>query len=537
MKKLAITLMLFLPALAGAACTPSATGLGLCIPNFGDRWDVWSEKARTNFVLLNSSVPIASSTPTYSSLGVTNWITAGSSIAAGAGFYGAGTGLTAVPAGELTGTVPTGSVDLSTVTTALGLKVNKAGDTMTGQLTTSSSMTAIGGFVGNITGNAGTATALAADPADCTLPNVALGINASGAAACAQPSNVTGTAANITGNLAASQVAAGSLGSNVIASSITLAAMYGAPTLTGTNITAIPNAALVTAVIPSSATGTYPLSISGNAATVTNGVYTTGSYANPSWITSLATAKIDLSTVTTALAGKLTSPATFYVVQTTDYLKAPATFYVVKNTDYLVSPASFTYQSPLVAGTDYLAPDGDGSNLTGVIYSTSTGNYLLRVATATYLATAPGACGAGEFINALTADGTKTCAAPAGGGDVVLASTQTFTGANTFASSVTITGSIVGNTNFSGTASTTTFAGWVDIGLVYVSATGTSTSGSAYCPYGTAVISCSCVGSSSSEKGCRNYYPIDGTMRCVWEAINTETYRIEATCARVKLTP
>ena len=139
MKKLAITLMLFLPALAGAACTPSATGLGLCIPNFGDRWDVWSEKARTNFVLLNSSVPIASSTPTYSSLGVTNWITAGSSIAAGAGFYGAGTGLTAVPAGQLTGTVPTGSVDLSTVTTALGLKVNKAGDTMTGDLSISKS--------------------------------------------------------------------------------------------------------------------------------------------------------------------------------------------------------------------------------------------------------------------------------------------------------------------------------------------------------------------------------------------------------------
>jgi len=79
---------------------------------------------------------------------------------------------------------------------------------------------------------------------------------------------------------------------------------------------------------------------------------------------------------------------------------------------------------------------GDGSNLTGVIQSTATGNYLLRVATATYLATAPGACGAGEFINALTADGTKTCAAPAGGGDVVLASTQTFTGANTFANSI-----------------------------------------------------------------------------------------------------
>jgi len=39
-------------------------------------------------------------------------------------------------------------------------------------------------------------------------------------------------------------------------------------------------------------TALYNISISGNAATVTNGVYTTGSYANPSWITSLAGSKI-----------------------------------------------------------------------------------------------------------------------------------------------------------------------------------------------------------------------------------------------------
>lgn len=42
---------------------------------------------------------------------------------------------------------------------------------------------------------AGTAGALGADPSDCTLPQVALGINASGAAQCSQPSNVTGQAA------------------------------------------------------------------------------------------------------------------------------------------------------------------------------------------------------------------------------------------------------------------------------------------------------------------------------------------------------
>ena len=40
------------------------------------------------------------------------------------------------------------------------------------------------------------------------------------------------------------------------------------------------------------ATGTWNIDILGNAGAVTNGVYTSGSYANPSWITSLAAAKI-----------------------------------------------------------------------------------------------------------------------------------------------------------------------------------------------------------------------------------------------------
>jgi len=45
--------------------------------------------------------------------------------------------------------------------------------------------------------------------------------------------------------------------------------------------------------------------LTGNADTVTDGVYTTGSYSDPSWITSLDTSKIDLSTVTTALSTKV----------------------------------------------------------------------------------------------------------------------------------------------------------------------------------------------------------------------------------------
>ena len=42
----------------------------------------------------------------------------------------------------------------------------------------------------------------------------------------------------------------------------------------------------------SGATGTWGISVTGNAGTVTNGVYTTGSYADPTWITSLAGSKV-----------------------------------------------------------------------------------------------------------------------------------------------------------------------------------------------------------------------------------------------------
>jgi hypothetical protein len=51
----------------------------------------------------------------------------------------------------------------------------------------------------------------------------------------------------------------------------------------------------------SNATGTWAIDISGNSATVTNGVYTTGTYSNPSWITGLAWSKI--STTPTTLSG------------------------------------------------------------------------------------------------------------------------------------------------------------------------------------------------------------------------------------------
>jgi hypothetical protein len=58
------------------------------------------------------------------------------------------------------------------------------------------------------------------------------------------------------------------------------------------------------ATIYSSNAGVWQISITGNAATssnVANGVYTTGSYANPSWITSIANTKISGNIVSTQI--------------------------------------------------------------------------------------------------------------------------------------------------------------------------------------------------------------------------------------------
>jgi hypothetical protein len=56
--------------------------------------------------------------------------------------------------------------------------------------------------------------------------------------------------------------------------------------------------------------GTADISISGNAATVTNGIYTTGNYADPPWITSLSPAKITSGTANISISGNAATATT-----------------------------------------------------------------------------------------------------------------------------------------------------------------------------------------------------------------------------------
>ncbi len=134
-------------------------------------------------------------------------------------------------------------------------------------------------ITGDIAGNAGSATKLA------TARNIN-GVAFDGTSAISINTNNS-----VTFNNTGSGVASGGTfnGSGAVTVSYNT---IGAPSTTGAN-----------------ASGTWGISITGNAATVTNGVYTSGSYSNPAWITSLAGSKIT-GTVSSATSATSATDAT-----------------------------------------------------------------------------------------------------------------------------------------------------------------------------------------------------------------------------------
>jgi len=343
-------------------------------------------------------------------------------------------------------TVPQAGVNLSTVTAN---HVLKSGDTMTGQLTNTSSIT-ITGNDGLLFGNSTPISwkSSSGNPLS-TLFLDANNILQIGGASTNFGSPVklsydltTTSSITITGNGGQFGL---SVSSNVYIMGYSSAnAYYGS----GSNLTGIATTAQLTStasavtalennrVLRAGDTMTGPLTVSGSSLTVNGAmnvkkIYIDHAYSNPD------NDRQDLVIDHNADFGD------FIRLISNDYLagtftsniggggtKAKMTLYnSATGTNIVVDPDSgVTTSSNVIAGAYY----GNGSTLAGVVQSTATGNYLFRVATATYLATAPGACGAGQYISGLTADGTKTCGTPAGGGDVLLASTQTFTGQNTF---------------------------------------------------------------------------------------------------------
>jgi hypothetical protein len=152
-------------------------------------------------------------------------------------------------------------------------------------------------------------------------------------------------------------------------------------------------------IAPASVTGTWGISITGNAGTVTNGVYTTGSYSNPSWITSLAWSKIS-STPTTLSGYGITDG-----VSTGGSYSNPA--WLTSISGSIVS-GNITGNAANVTGTVAVANGGTGqtSYTDGQLLIGNTATSGLSKATLT----------AGSNVTITNGNGTITIAATGGGG-------------------------------------------------------------------------------------------------------------------------
>ena len=129
------------------------------------------------------------------------------------------------------------------------------------------------------------------------------------------------------------------------------------------------------------ATGTWAISVTGNANTVTNGVYTTGSYADPTWITSLAGSKVSgaisgqagsVANALTAGTGISYSVGTTYDGSVAVTINNSAPDQTVTLTDGTGISTSGTYPSFTITNTLPMTYPGAGiPNSTGSAWGTS----------------------------------------------------------------------------------------------------------------------------------------------------------------------
>ena len=218
--------------------------------------------------------------------------------------------------------------------TALGSGVTGSSLTSVGTL---GSLTVTNTITGSVSGNAGTATTL-------QTARKINGVNFDGSA------DITVTAA------------AGTLTGDTLASGVTKSSLTQVGTLTNLTVT-----------------NTITGGVTGNAGTVTNGVYTSGSYADPSWITSLAYSKLtgaptnvsaftnDAGYITSSVA-TLSSLTSIGAVGTTTTIYNPKVSGTLKDSNDSAGTAGYVLQST-GSGVQWTSP---ASASGAVTYTTQT---------------------------------------------------------------------------------------------------------------------------------------------------------------------
>ena len=158
----------------------------------------------------------------------------------------------------------------------------------------------------------------------------------------------------------------------------------------------------------SGASGTWGIAISGNAATVTNGLYSTGSYSNPTWLTSIsgsivsgAVASATLATTATNVAGgaagsivyqSALATTTTLALGTTNYVLtagATAPQYVAQSTLSVGSATNATNATYLAGGVAGSIPWQSAVGVTGFTAAGTSGQVLTSQGTGTPTWTTP----------------------------------------------------------------------------------------------------------------------------------------------------
>ena len=277
-----------------------------------------------NTKLTNSSVTIGSTT---FALGASSTTLAGLTSVTSTAFVGALTGSISGNAGTVTNgvyTTDTGTVTntmlsgsiantkLTNSSVTIGSTAVSLGSTVTtfAGLTSITSTAFVGALTGSISGNAATVTNGVYTTDTGTVTNTML----------------SGSIANT--KLTNSTISGKALGTNLDTLTLNTSGtgLSGSTTYNGSGaatFTVASNATsanTVSAIVARDANGDFSAgtitatitgSVSGNAGTATNGVVTTGTYADPSWITSLAASKVGLANVTNESKATMFSSPTF----------------------------------------------------------------------------------------------------------------------------------------------------------------------------------------------------------------------------------
>jgi len=364
--------------------------------------DVWSEVPGAYTVILNGGQSDTGWVCTATQTGTINvtampWVQF-----SGSAVYTAGTGLTlssnqfsitntGVTSGSygsssntLLATVNAQGQLTSLSATAIAISNSQVSGLGTMSTQNANSVAITGGSINGTTIGGSTASAVTGTTITATssfsgsgsgLTGTASGLSIGGNAATATSATSAGSVTNsITFNNSGSGSASGSTFNGASALTVSYNTV-GAPSTTGTN-----------------ASGNWGISITGNAGTVTNGVYTTGSYSNPSWITSIlgsiVSGAVASATTATNVAGGATgsllyqsasSTTTSLALGTTNYVLtagASAPQYVAQSTLSVGSASTATTATNLAGGVASQIPYQSVAGTTAFIANGTSGQFL-----------------------------------------------------------------------------------------------------------------------------------------------------------------